>query len=117
MELTYTRHGDYFVPDLALSEATEARPIGLYGEQHANYLKAHRRILYTNLLTCGKLRSYLADINERATERLLTIMEQMKTVPGVTEEFKAKDMMAWVGAVNNIKSSAEEIVLKELIFQ
>ncbi len=104
------------MPDLALPEETDTRPIGIYGERHNRYLKTHRKIIYADLLTSGKLRSYLADINEQATDRLLTIIEQMKTAQDITEALKAKDIMTWVGAVNNIKACAEEIVLKDLIY-
>jgi len=116
MELTYTKHGDYYLPDLTLPEDTETRPIGIYGERHGRYLKTHRKLVYTDLLTSGKLRSYLADINEQASDRLWTIVEQMKKQQGVTETLKAANQMAWVGAMNNIKACAEEIVLKELIY-
>jgi len=115
MELKYTKHGDYFLPDLTLPK-NDDRDIGVYGRRHCDYLKKHRKIVYINLLTSGKLHSYLADINEQATDRLLTAMEQMKKTQGITEELKAADQMAWVGAMNNIKACAEEIVLKELIY-
>jgi len=115
-ELTYSRVGDYYIPDLILLEDHDDRDIGIYGQRHANYLKNHRKVLYTNLLTSGKLHTYLADLNEQATDRLWTIVEQMKKAQGITEELKANDMMAWVGAVNNIKACAEEIVNEELIY-
>jgi len=106
--LTYTKHGDYFLPDLTLPENDDDRAIGVYGGRHCTYLKNHHKIVYTNLLTSGKLHSYLADINEQATDRLLTVMEQMKKSQGITEELKAADQMAWIGAMNNIKMCAEE---------
>lgn len=115
-DITYTKHGDYYLPDLVLPEDNDDRDIGVYGRRHCDYLKNHRKVLYTQLLTSGKLHSYLADLNEQATDRLWTIVEQMKKAQGITEELKARDMMAWVGAVNNIRACAEEIINSELIY-
>lgn len=115
-EITYTKHGDYYLPDLTLPDNNDERDIGVYGRRHGEYLKTHRRVTYINLLTSGKLHSYLADINEQATDRLWTIVEQMKKAQGIAEELKAQDMMAWVGAVNNIRACAEEIINEELIY-
>ena len=92
-KITYFRHGDYFIPDLTLPESNDNRDIGIYGRRHCDYLKQHRKITYINLLTSGKLHSYLADVNEQATDMLLKIMEQMKKAQGVTEELKAADQM------------------------
>jgi hypothetical protein len=114
--LTYTKHGDYYLPDFTLPETPQTRPIGMYGQRHGRYLKTHRRITYINLLTSGKLHSYLADIDEQATERLELLMRQMAATQGITEALKAADQMAWVGAMNNIRASAEDVVLKELIY-
>ncbi len=115
-ELTYSKVGDYYLPDLTLPEDNDDRDIGVYGRCHADYLKKHRKGLFATLLTSGKLHSYLADLNEDATDRLWTIVEQMKKSQGITEELKANDMMAWVGAVTNIKACAEEIINAELIY-
>ena len=115
--LTCTKHGDYFLPDLTLPESNDDRDIGIYGRRHLAYLKQHRRITYINLLTSGKLHSYLADVNEQATDMLLTIMEQMKKAQGVTEKLKSADQMAWVGKMNNIHACADEIVRNDLIYQ
>ena len=115
-ELTYSKVGDYFIPDLTLPEDNDDRDIGVYGRRHADYLKNHRKGLYSQMLMSGKLHTYLADLNEQANDRLWTIVEQMKKAQGITEELKAKDMMAWVGAVNNIKACAEEIINDELIY-
>ena len=115
-ELTYSKVGDYYLPDLTLPEDNDDRDIGVYGRRHGECLKNHRKILFTNLLTSGKLHAYLADLNEDATDRVWTIVEQMKKAQGITEELKAKDMMAWVGAVTNIKACAEEIINAELIY-
>jgi len=115
-ELTYSKVGDYYIPDLALPEDNDARDIGVYGRRHAEYLKNHRIGLYIQFLTSCKLHSYLADLNEQAIDRRWTIVEQMKKTQGITEELKANDMMSWVGAVNNIKACAEEIINEELIY-
>ena len=94
-EITYSCHGDYWIPDLTLPESNDNRDIGIYRRQHCAYLKRHRKITYINLLTSGRIHSYLADINEHATDTLFTIMEQMKKAQGITEELKAADQMAW----------------------
>ena len=112
--LEYIRSGDYFIPNLTLPE--ETRPIGKWGRMHREYLKEQKPIQYNCLLLSGKLWTYLADLNEQAQDRLERIIDQMKTAEGVTEELKAADPMAWVGAMNNIRASAEEIIREELIF-
>ena len=114
MEIQYIRVGDYFIPDLMLPE--ESRPIGKWGRMHREYLKEHKPIQYNCLLLSGELRTYLADLNEQAQDRLAWMIDQMKTAEGVTEELRAADPMAWVGAMNNIRNRAEEILLQELIF-
>ena len=114
MEIQYIRVGDYFIPDLMLPE--ESRPIGKWGRMHREYLKEHKPIQYNCLLLSGKLWTYLADLNEQAQDRLERRIDQMKMAEGVTEELKAADPMAWVGAMNNIRNRAEEIILQELIY-
>ena len=114
MEIQYIRVGDYFIPDLMLPE--ESRPIGKWGRMHREYLKEHKPIQYNCLLLSGELRTYLADLNEQAQDRLERMTDQMKTAEGVTEELKAADPMSWVGAMNNIRNRAEEIILQELIY-
>ena len=114
MNINYIRVGDYYIPDLTLPE--EKRPIGKWGRMHREYLKEHKPIQYNCLLLSGKLWTYLADLNEQAQDRLERIIDQMKTAEGVTGELKAADPMAWVGAMNNIRASAEEIIREELIF-
>ena len=105
--LWYELIGDYYIPVLTLS-SEEQRPIGKWGRMHRDYLKEHRPILLNDLILGGQLWTYLADLNEQTQERLSLIVEQMKISEGVTEELKAADQMAWVGAMNNIKSSARE---------
>ena len=112
--LEYTLVGDYFLPNLALTE--ELRPIGKWGRLHREYLKQEHPILFESLILNGRLWTYLADLNEQAQERILLITEQMKAAEGVTEDLKASDPMTWVGAMNSIRNRAEEIVLHELIY-
>lgn len=114
MEMQYIRMGDYFIPDLELPE--EPRPIGKWGRMRREYLKEHKPIQYNCLLLSGKLWTHLADLNEQAQDRLDRIIEQMKTAEGITEDLKANDPMAWVGAMNNIRNRAEEIILQKLIY-
>ena len=114
MEIQYIRVGDYFIPDLTLPE--EPRPMGKWGRMHREYLREHKPIQYNCLLLSGELRTYLADLNEQAQDRLERMIDQMKMAEGVTEELKAADPMAWVGAMNNIRNRAEEIILQELIY-
>ena len=113
-ELNYIRCGDYYIPDIRLPE--ENRPIGKWGRMHRDYLKQHHPIRFNDLVLSDQLWTYLADLNEQAQERLSLIVEQMKASEGVTEELKANDQMAWVGAMNSIRNRAEEIILREMIY-
>lgn len=113
-EFNYTLVGDYYIPNIALPE--ENRPIGKWGRMHREYLKEHHPILFNDLALSGQLWTYLADLNEQAQERLSLIIEQMKASEGVTEELKAADQMAWVGAMNGIRNRAEEIIIREMIY-
>lgn len=113
--LWYELIGDYYIPVLTLS-SEEQRPIGKWGRMHRDYLKEYRPILFNDLILSGQLWTYLADLNEQAQERLSVIVEQMKEAEGVTEDLKAADQMAWVGAMNSIRNRAEEIILRELIY-
>lgn len=113
--LAYILVGDYYIPNLVLPE--ESRPIGKWGRMHREYLKEHHPILFNDLVLSGQLWTYLADLNEQAQERLSLMIEQMKASEGVTEELKAANQMAWVGAMNSIRSRAEEIVLHELVYE
>ena len=112
--IEYILVGDYYIPNLILPE--ETRPIGTWGRLPREYLKEHRPIQYTNLITEGTLWTYLADLNEQAQERLTRIIEQMKESEGVTEALKSADQLAWVGAMNSILNRAEEIIREEMIF-
>ena len=114
---TYFRHGDYLIPCLTLPEEEEQRFIGVWGQRHLRYLKEHRRRVYLNLLTSGRLNDYLADIEEQAQEHFERVVEQMKQAQGITEQLKAENQMEWVARMNNIQSCAREIVDKEMIYQ
>ena len=114
MNIYYIRSGDYFMPDLTLPE--ESRSIGKWGRMHREYLREHKPIQYNCLLLSGKLWTYLADLNEQTQDRLEQMIDQMKAAEGVTEGLKAADPMAWVGAMNNIRNRAEEIIREELIY-
>ena len=115
MEITYTKCGDYYIPDLVLPKE-EQQPIGKYGRMRQRYLKDHRPVVYSNLLLSGKLGQHLFEIDQSCTERLELIMKQMAEREGVTEKLKASDQMAWVAKMNSIQNRAEEIVLSELVF-
>lgn len=112
--ISYTLQGDYYLPDLALSDEEE-QSIGLWGQRHLRYIKQHRKVLYLNLLTSGKLNGYLADINKQAEDMLSRLVEQMAEREGVTEELKANSQMEWVARMNNIRNRAIESVNNELI--
>ena len=114
--LWYELIGDYYIPVLTLS-SEEQRPIGRWGWMHRDYLKEHRPILYNDLILSGQLWAYLADLNEQAQSRFEVIIDQMKKSEGVTEELKAADQTGWVGAMNSIRNRAEEIILREMIYE
>ena len=111
---TYRQVGDYLLPNITLPEE-ETDPIGMWGQRHLRYLKQHRKILYTNLLTSGKLNSYLADIDKQAEDMFSRLVKGMAEKQGITEPLKATDQMAWVGRMNNIRNAATEIVNNEII--
>ena len=115
-KLTYIRCGDYDIPNLKLSEQPETS-IGKYGRMRKSYLKEHRPILYTNLLTSGTLHRHLAEIDQACNERMAIIVSDMARQEDVTEALKAANQMEWVRRMNNIHSRAEEIVLTELVYE
>ena len=115
-ELSYTQIGDYLYPDLYLPETEEDTPMGKYGMLHKTYLKENKPMLYDRLLLAGKLDGHLMDIDRRATEMVEQLTKELAQRNGVTEELKATDQMAWVQAMNNFKASAEEVVLRQLIY-
>ena len=112
--MSYTLHGDYYLPDLVLRE--EESTYGKYGMLRKQFLKEHRSAGYQYLLLTGKLNEHLNQTDQEAREQVETLMEQMIEKQGVTEELKAQDQMERVRLMNNIKASAEEIVLKNMIY-
>lgn len=112
---TYTRQGDYCLPDLRLPPE-EKRSIGIYGQRRRVYLKKHHRILYYNLLTAGTLDGHLADIEEQAQELFLRLVEQYADTEGVTEALKADDPLAWVRKMNGIRHRANKAVMQEIVY-
>ena len=112
---TYTRQGDYCLPDVCLP-LEEERPIGIYGQRRRVYLKKHHPILYYNLLTAGVLDGHLADIEEQAQELFLWLVKQYADTEGVTEALKADDPMAWVRKMNSIRHRANEVVMQEIVY-
>ena len=113
--LWYELRGDYYFPCLTVP-AQEERPIGIWGQRHLRYIKTERKALYAELLTSGRLKTYLTDINEQATEQMLLLTKQMAEREGVTEQLKAQDQMQWIGKMNNLSHIATEIVLNDLIY-
>ena len=113
---TYTQVGDYMLPDLLPAEEEKEANIGILGMRHKRYLKQNHKVRYYNLLTSGKLNSYLADIDKQAEDMFLRLVEQIANREGVTEQLKAENQIEWVGRMNNIRSRAMEIVNAELIY-
>ena len=115
-ELTYTQIGDYLYPDLYPPETEEDTAMGKYGMLHKTYLKENKPMLYDRLLLAGKLDGHLMDIDRRATEMVEQLTRELAQQNRVDEEMKATNQMAWVQAMNNFKASAEEVVLRQLIY-
>lgn len=111
----YTLQGDYYLPNLSLP-AEENKPIGIWGQRHLRYLKEYRRITYTNLLTSGKLNSYLADVDQQAEDMFSHFIKQMTKREGLSKRIKVENQMEWVGRMNNIRNRAVEIINTSLIF-
>ena len=114
--LTYTRNGDYLIPDLSLSEQPK-KPLGKYGRMRKAYLKEHRPLIYNHLLMSEKLYPHLLEIDRAARERMEAMLPRMMEAAGITEELKARAPLRWVGLMNTLKAQAEEIIQSELIFQ
>ena len=113
---TYTRVGDYYLPDLKLPEEEKQANIGVWGMRHKRFLKENHRVFYANLMTSGKLVAYLDDIEQQATTMFLRLVKELAEKENVTEELKAADQMLWVQKMNNIRNRATEIVNSELIY-
>ena len=113
---TYTQAGDYMLPDLLPAEEEKEANIGVWAMRHKRYLKQNHKVFYYNLLTSGKLNSYLADIEQQAQQLFLRLVKQMAEREGVTEKLKADNQMAWVARMNDIRSRATEVVNTDLIY-
>ena len=111
----YTMQGDYRLPNLTLP-AEDERPIGVWGQRRLRYLKQHRKVMYYNLLTSGKLHSHLADVEEEAQSLFSRLVKEHAEKEGISEQLKTADQMAWVRQMNNIHSRATEIVNADVIF-
>lgn len=115
MSLTYTRSGDYLIPNIQLTES-EAKPLTKYGRMRKKYLEEHRPILWNTMILSEKLYPHLREIDEAANRRLEVLMNELTKKSGVTEELKASDPMKWTGLMNTLKAQAEETILAELIY-
>ena len=113
---TYTQIGEYLLPYLSLPAETQTGNIGVWALRHKRYMKQHHKVLYYNLLTSGKLDSYLADIEEQAQQLFLRLVKELAEKEGVTEQLKAADNMVWVRRMNNIRNRAAEMVKNEVIY-
>ena len=111
---TYAMQGDYRLPNL-LPPTEEERPICVWGQRRLHYLKHHRKVLYYNLLTSGKLHPHLADVEEQAQELFSRLITDLAAKEGITEQLKATNLMKWVQKMNTIRGEAIEIILKELV--
>lgn len=114
-QITYSRQGDYLLPNLLPPQEPEI-PLGKYALMRRRFLQQNRKVTFTNLLTTGTLNSHLREIEQTALTRIEQTVSQMAKNEGITEELKATDPMKWVGLMNNLKASAEEQILKELIY-
>lgn len=113
--LWYELQGDYYIPCLTVP-AEEEKPIGIWGQRHLRHIKQERKALYTELLTSGRLNTYLADIDRQAQERFERLIESTKQAQGITERLKAENALEWTGRLNNIRACAMEIVNEEIIY-
>lgn len=116
MEIQYIKQGDYLLPNLLPAQYSDGRPIGKYGRMRLSYLKNHQRVLYTNLLTTGKLHSHLREVDEQANTQMEMLIHQMAEAQDLTEQLKAENQIEWVGRMNNIRNAAEEAVLAGIVY-
>ena len=114
---TYTQVGDYMLPDLLPAEEEKKANISVWGMRHKRYLKQNHKVLYYNLLTSGKLNSYLADVEQQAQHLFLRLVNDLAEKENVTEELKSTDMMLWVQKMNNIRNRSTEIVNADIIYK
>ena len=115
-EITYTQIGDYLIPNLTVPPENDTRPIGIWGRRHRDYLKNHRKAIYSIMLMDNTLQTHLADINEQAEDMFILLVKQLAENEGITEQLKADNQMLWVQEMNNIYNRATEIVNEELIY-
>ena len=113
---TYTKQGDYLLPNLTLPAEKETGNIGIWATRHKRYLKQYHKVLYYNLLTSGKMNSYLDDIEQQAQHLFLQLVKEFAKKENITEELKAADILLWVQKTNNIRSRATEIVNNEVVY-
>ncbi len=112
--ISYTLHGDYYLPDLAPDE--EEQPIGVWGQRHLRYIKQQHKVLYLNLLTSGKLNGHPADTDKQAEDMFSRLVKQKAESEGVTEQLKADNQMEWIGRMNNIHARVTEIINHDIIY-
>ncbi len=110
----YAKQGDYYLPELALPPEEE-KPIGIWGQWHLQYLKEYKQLVYINLMTSGRLNKYLASVDEQAKDMFSRLLNDYADRQGITERLKAENQIKWIGMMNNIRSTVEEIVLTDLI--
>lgn len=113
---TYIRHGDYLIPCLTLTDGEENKVIGVWGQRHLRYLKEHKRLMYLNLLTSGRLNEYLASVDEQAENMFSRLVKEYADRQGVTEQLKAENQLEWVGRMNNIQACVRELIECEIIY-
>ena len=113
--ISYTLRGDYYLPDLLPDE--EEHEIGIWGQRYLRFIKKHRKVLYTNLLTTGVLNKHLAEVDTRAQTMLNDLIKTFAEQEGVDEVLKEQNQMEWVGRMNNIRNRAKEIVYNEMLFK
>ena len=113
--ISYTRQGDYYLPDLALP-AEEEKPVGIWGQQHLEYIRQHKRGFYLNLLTSCKLNSYLADVDRQAEDMFFRLVKEYADRQGVTEQLKAENQLLWIQKMNDIRACVREVVEREIIY-
>ena len=113
--ISYTLHGDYYLPDLVLP-AEKEKPIGIWGQRHLQYIKEHKRIVYLNLLTSGRLNEYLVSVGEQAEDMFSRLVKEYADRQGVTEQLKAENQLLWVQKMNNIRACVREVVERRMIY-
>lgn len=113
--ISYTRQGDYYLPDLVLP-VEEEKPVGICGQRHLEYIRQHKKGFYLNLLTSYKLNSYLADVDKQVEDMFFRLVKEYAERQGVTEQLKAENQLEWVGRMNNIRACVREVVEKQIIF-